>query len=259
MLRRLYRCAVRLHPSSFRQPFGDEMLYIFDQQRGTLDRFGVTLDCVFSLLRQWTLRPHTSTELAVFPLPTPAPDPIPSFGSFDTVLPRTSAIIHGALLSLIVFYMTVIAIPYSWIHVLHLRYPFVSEPAKVDVIRPEEVTATEADDHQGKAIASSSASVNPVQPQAVTISLDAYVGKYISKYPPKKIAIQIEGDYSRPHLSMSLAAAGHPRLALSPVSPTRFVIVGAENSHVDFTPDAQGKIRSLTLAVNGEVITAQRQ
>jgi hypothetical protein len=31
MLRRLYRCAVRMHPSSFRRRFGEEMLYIFDQ------------------------------------------------------------------------------------------------------------------------------------------------------------------------------------------------------------------------------------
>ena len=261
MLRRLYRYAVHLHPSSFRQRFGDEMLYIFDQQGGMRDALGVTLDCVFSLLRQWTLRPHISTELAASPLGSPAPDHIPSFESFDTVLPRTSAIIHGALLSLIVFYMTVIAIPYSWIHVLHLRYPFASEPtqphsrhSQVDVIRPEEVTPTEADDPQSKRIALSSAPVAPV-----TILLAPYVGKYISKYPPKKISIQIEGDYTRPHLSISLAAAGHPRFALSPVSSTKFVIVGAENSCVDFTADAQGKIRSLSLVVNGSVITAQRQ
>jgi len=265
MLRRLYRCAVRLHPSSFRQHFGDEMQYIFDQQRGTLDRVGVTLDCVFSLLRQWTLRPHTSTELAAFPLPTPAADHIPSFESFDTVLPRTSAIIHGALLSLIVFYLTVIAIPYSWIHVLHLRYPFASEPAQpdsrhsnVDVIRPEDVIPTEADDHQSKAIASRSTPVAPVRPHAARILLDPYVGKYISKYPPKKISIQIEGDYPSPHLSISLAAAGHSSRALSPLSPAKFIIVGAENSYVEFTPDAQGKIRTLSLVVNGKVITAQR-
>ena len=266
MLRRLYRCAVRLHPSRFRQRFGDEMLYIFDQQRGALDALGVTLDCVFSLLRQWTLRPHTRTELAAPALRSPAPDHIPSFESFDTVLPRTSAIFHGTLLSLIVFYMTVIAIPYSWIHVLHLRYPYANEPtqphsrgSKVDVVRPEDVTPTEGDDRQSKAIASSLAPVAPVQPHAVEILLDAYVGRYISKYPPEKISIQIEGDYPSPHLSISLAAAGHPSLALSPVSPMKFVIIGAENSYVDFTADAAGKIRSLSWVVNGKVITAQRQ
>ena len=261
MLRRLYRGAVRLHPSRFRQRFGDEMLYIFDQQRGMLDALGVTVDCVFSLARQWTVRPHITTQLTASPLRSPAPDHIPSFGSFDTVLPRTSAIIHGALLSLIVFYLTVIAIPYSWIHVLHLRYPFASEPtqsynrhSKADLIRAEDVTPTEADDHQSKAIASSSAAVAPV-----TILLDPYVGEYISQYPPKKISIQIEGDYPHPHLSISLAGAAHPSLALSPVSSTRFVIVGAETSYVDFIPGAQGKIRSLSLVVNGNVITAQRQ
>ena len=63
MLRRLYRCVVRLHPFSFRRRFGEEMLYIFDQQKGTLSALGVMLDCVFSLLRQWTLRPHFGIEL----------------------------------------------------------------------------------------------------------------------------------------------------------------------------------------------------
>ena len=268
MLRRLYRCAVRLHPSCFHQRFGDEMLYIFDQQRATLDALGVTLDCVFSLLRQWTLRPHLSTGLAASPLRSPAPDRIPSFESFDTVPLRTSAIIHGALLSLIVFYMTVIAIPYSWIHVLHLRYPFESDPtqpyrwhSKVDVIHPEDVIPTEADNPQGKTIAASvpRSLATPMPRHGEMILLDPYIGKYISKYPPAKISIQFEGEDLSGHLSLSLATAGHPSLALSPVSPAKFVIVGAENGYVDFTPDAQGRIRSLSLVVNGKVITAQRQ
>jgi hypothetical protein len=94
----------------------------------------------------------------------------------------------------------------------------------------------------------------------VTIWLDRYVGRYISKYPPAKISIQIEGDpLGGEHLSLSLAAAGHSSLALSPVSPARFVIVGAENSHVDFTADDQGRIRCLSLVERGNVITAQRQ
>jgi hypothetical protein len=91
------------------------------------------------------------------------------------------------------------------------------------------------------------------------ILLDPYVGKYISMHPPTRISIQIEGDYPSSHLSISLAAAAHPSLALSPVSPAKFLIVGAENGYVDFTPDAQGRIRSLSVVVNGKVITAQRQ
>lgn len=286
MLRRLYRCAVRLHPSRFRRRFGDEMLYIFDQQKGRLAALGLMLDCVFSLLRQWTLPPHIDIELLAAPLPSPTADHIPSFGTLDTFRPRASAIINGTVLSLILFCMTVSAIRYSWIHVLNLRirevefvssqqvYPqtrasgsagnstqpiiqgvkksnHISERLQVDVI-PVEPEST-----QTKSIASSSprASAAPVRTPGVTIwlRLELYVGKYISNSPPAKISIRIEGDH------LSLAAAGHPRLALSPVSPTRFVIAGAENNYVDFTPDGQGRICGLSLVESGNVITAQRQ
>ena len=90
MLRHLYRCAVRLHPSSFRQRFGEEMLYIFDQQKGTRAGLGVLLDCVVSLLRQWTLRPNTGIEASVVASPTA--DHMPCFRTIDPFRPRTSAI-----------------------------------------------------------------------------------------------------------------------------------------------------------------------
>jgi hypothetical protein len=271
MLRRLYRCAVRLHPSSFRRRFGEEMLCIFDQQRGTLAALDVTLDCVLSLLRQWTLRPHIDTELPAVPRPSPAADYIPSFETVDPFRPGASAIIHGALLSLILFYMTVFAIPYSWIYDSNLRMPGMAvdttQPRSRDSTKSSErlqvdVIPTESDDPQRKTIASSSppTPAAPVRTRGVRIWLDPYVGKYISNYPAAKISIQIEGDpLSGDHLSLSLAAAGHASLALSPVSPAKFVIVGAEDSYVDFTADAQGRICCLSFVVNGNAITAQRQ
>ncbi|MGA7931794.1 MAG: hypothetical protein WCA20_38065 [Candidatus Sulfotelmatobacter sp.] len=261
MLRRLYRCAVRLHPSSFRRRFGEEMLYIFDQQKGTLSALGVMLDCVFSLVRQWTLRPHIGIELPAAPLLSPAADHIPSFETLDPFRPRASAIINGTVLSLILFCMSVFAIRYSWIHVLNLPIPRIAVNSSQQV-GPQtrlqfDVIPTEPEGIQSKTIASSSprTPAAPVRARGGTIWLDPYVGKYISNYPPAKISIQIEGD----HLSLSLAAAGHPSLALSPVSPARFIIVGAENSYVDFTADAQGRICCLSLVVNGNTITARRQ
>jgi hypothetical protein len=63
MSRALYRCVLRLHPGGFRQQFGDEMLWIFDEASitsGTDHRFlwSVMLlaDAVRSLARQWLLR-----------------------------------------------------------------------------------------------------------------------------------------------------------------------------------------------------------
>ena len=159
MLRHLNRCAVRLHPSSFRRRFGDEMLYVFDQQKGALAALGLMLDCAASLFRQWTLRPHRGTELSLPPLPTPAADHIPLFETLDSFRPRASALINGAVLSLVLFCMTVIAIRDSWVHVLDLH------------IR-------EIDTHGDQ---QAPAQVRPSR--SVWLQLDPYVGEYISKSP----------------------------------------------------------------------------
>jgi len=270
MLRRLYRCAVRLHPSSFRRRFGEEMLYIFDQERGTLAALGVVLDCVLSLLTQWTLRSHIGTELPASPLPSRTADHIPSFESLDPFHPRTSAIIQGALLSLILFYMTVLAIPYSRIHILNLRFPEITGYATESLGRNSEesperpqvnVLPTESDVPQTKPNATSSphTPAASVRTRGETIWLDPYVGNYISNYSREKISIQIEGDPGASHLSISLAGSGHSGFALSPVSPTKFIIAGVENSYVVFTADFQGRICCLSWVVNGNATSARRQ
>jgi len=271
MLRRLYRCAVRLHPSSFRCRFGDEMLYIFDQQKGRLAALGLTLDCFLSLLRQWKLRPHSVAELSSTPLGSPTSDHIPSFETFNTFQPRTSAMIHGALLTLILFYMTAFGIRYSWIHVLDIHIPEVgaapTEPLSADSNKSSarvqvDVLPTEADGAQSKTIASSRAGspAAPVRSHGATIWLDPYVGKYVSAHPPATIWIQIERDpFQGDHLSLSLAASGHPSVTLSPVSPTRFALAGGDDSYVDFAADVRGKIYGLSLIEGGNVITAQRE
>lgn len=234
MLRRLYRWAVRLHPSSFRRRFGDEMLYIFDQQKEPLAALGMTLDCVLSLLRQWTLRPRIGVDRAVTPAGNSTADNTPLFETFDTFPPRKSAIIYGALLSLILLYMIVSAIPYSGIDFSNRIKAIVGSP--------------------------SSAPAAPAQTRGTTIWLDQYVGEYVSDNPPEKISIQIEGDAPGDnHLSLSLTGAGHSSLALTPASQTKFIILGVRNSYVDFTSDAQGEICCLSLVVNGKAITARRQ
>jgi D-alanyl-D-alanine carboxypeptidase len=60
-----YRCLVRLHPRVFREQFGLEMMWIFEQAaetHGALRLFG---DGVVSLLRQWILRPRPSSVAVV--------------------------------------------------------------------------------------------------------------------------------------------------------------------------------------------------
>jgi len=153
MLKRLYCLAVRLHPESFRQRFGDEMLYIFDQQRGVLAKLLVTWDCILSLLRQRTLRTATEMPAAIA---NPASG-FPSFHSLDPFQPSASAIINGAMLTLILFYMTVTAVPYSWIHILHPRtVEIAGEPPQAHrhnthrfpAISPLDILPTDPDVHK---------------------------------------------------------------------------------------------------------------
>jgi len=255
MLGRLYRFVVRLHPSSFRRRFGDEMLYIFDQQQGIVAALGLILDCVFSLLRQWRLQPHNGTKLSSAPLGSLTSEHIPSFETFDAFQPRTSAIIHGALLSLVLFCMTAFGIRYSWIHVLNIHIPEIgtnpTEPVELNPTHPNDtqgkniasntpptrtlirdsekspeqlhvdVIPTEGDDFQSKTIASSSprTPAAPAPTRGVTILHDPDVGKYISKYAPVKTS-QIDGSSSlRPSLDLNL-----PRATIDPSGLTKSTI-----------------------------------
>jgi hypothetical protein len=123
MLRTLYRCVLQLHPSGFRKRFSDEMLSIFDHTAGKAAAARLLTDGLMSLLRQWTLRPEFWHELS--PAPQPAPLDVPSFSTLDPFRPRAGAVIHGLVLSTIVFGATCFAIKYSWIHVLHVHIPEV--------------------------------------------------------------------------------------------------------------------------------------
>lgn len=125
MLRRLYRCALRLHPRGFRRRFGDEMLSIFDHEQAGLAAFRLLLDGLVSLTRQWTLRQEFWRELPANQALQPTPIGVPSFSTIDPFRPRSAAVVPGALLSIALFCATCFAIRYSWIHVLHVHIPEV--------------------------------------------------------------------------------------------------------------------------------------
>lgn len=129
MLRRIYRCVLRLHPPAFRSRFGDEILSIFDHANGKLSGFRLLMDSMLSLVRQWTLRPEFWRESVSAPTPQAALDGIPSFCILSPFRPRTAAVVPGLILSIAIFSLTCVAIKYSWIHVLHVRIPEVQSEA----------------------------------------------------------------------------------------------------------------------------------
>lgn len=286
MLKHLYRLAIRLHPSDFRKRFGDEMLYIFDQQEKTPALFGLVLDSLFSLLRQWASRPQEEIIGSCAPLPEPPSNGVPSFLTLTSFRPPISALVDGMVLSLILFCMTGFAIRYSWIHILNVHIREISFDLREDIhptaTRPgysvaSSVQPIRADSEKSDLVSEHlQVDVVAVEPESATgistitstkpraalgqspeatlwLRLELYVGKYISSSPRLKISIKIDGN----HLSLDIA--GQPRRALSPVSQTKFLIAGGGNGWVEFSPDQQGSIRSLCLNEGGNVITAQRQ
>jgi hypothetical protein len=52
-MRGVYRCLVWLHPAAFRQRFGEEMLWIFDEAADTCGATSLIVDAGRSLIRQW--------------------------------------------------------------------------------------------------------------------------------------------------------------------------------------------------------------
>jgi hypothetical protein len=108
-----------LHPPAFGKRFGGEMLSIFDHSEGRIAKATLLADGLWSLVRQWTLRPEFWHEIS--PVQQPVPDGVPSFHTLDPFRPRPSAVIHGLVLTSAVFGLTCFAIRYSWINILHVR------------------------------------------------------------------------------------------------------------------------------------------
>jgi CubicO group peptidase (beta-lactamase class C family) len=54
-----YRCIVQLHPSAFREQFGEEMMGIFEEAADTHGAFRLLGDGLVSLARQWIFRPKS--------------------------------------------------------------------------------------------------------------------------------------------------------------------------------------------------------
>lgn len=99
MRRALYTILVSLHPRRFRDRFGAEMIEIFDAEirRGTAAK--LLLDGAASVVRQRFLR-SSPPEPVIPPVPLAHGLCAPSFRILDEALPRRSALVNGALLSL---------------------------------------------------------------------------------------------------------------------------------------------------------------
>jgi hypothetical protein len=103
MLRPLYRCLLRLHPRTFRQRYGEEMLWIFDESTSATDRASLLIDGLVSLIRQCLARPANWEKAEVVSPAVRSANGVPLFQTVEITAPRSTALLNGMLLSLGVF------------------------------------------------------------------------------------------------------------------------------------------------------------
>jgi hypothetical protein len=89
MMRALYATLLWLHPPAFRRQFATEMLWIFDEARGSEGAFALLLDGAVSVLRQWLARSGLWIVAAALLGATLQVAPFLRIG-----LPRTAAVPH---------------------------------------------------------------------------------------------------------------------------------------------------------------------
>lgn len=102
MGRLFYVLLVRFHPRHFRERFGEEMIGIYDEDAGSRRRTTLFIDVLISLLRQCVLRPARREPALSVALPAASSD-TPVFQMLDSSLPRRSALVNGAILTLVCF------------------------------------------------------------------------------------------------------------------------------------------------------------
>jgi hypothetical protein len=251
------------------------MLSIFDQAHGTASALKLLLDALFSLSRQWTLRPEFWQDLSPAASPQPTSDGIPSFYTISPFRPRSAAVINGLVLSLAVFCMTCFAIRYSWIHVLHVRIPEVqferpswippkgaisgtSPTLQKTPISPPEKRTPPAD-----SATSALSQVPPAVavPQRRTARAATHPDTARPQYKPQVSNQQArttsaaelplksyEGTYvvdSPANLrivitvedeNLMMSMSGQERLTLAPMSEAKFAVQGIENCWIEFSP-----------------------
>ena len=113
MVRFLYACLLRLHPRWFRSRYGEEMLWLFDEESKRGAAAPLLADAAVSLVRQWAFRSDFQPE------PSPAVaagrtvDGIPVFYTAEPALPRPSAMLNGVIASVAVFALISFAIAHG--------------------------------------------------------------------------------------------------------------------------------------------------
>ncbi len=215
MLRRAYVWILRLHPRSFRQDFADEMLLIFDElaasaARPRLAESKLVGDGIFSLARQWALRPEFRRDPPVAATAPPVADGVPVFYVIGRFKPRPTALVQGLILSIAVLGAALLAIRFSWNHTVHLPFPILDSeetaptPEQQRTIIPTEIASAPATQLSPK-----NGGVGAARPQRLPAS-------------GKSLASQVEsaGKQAKDDADEERRASGPPVMGISGIRST---------------------------------------
>jgi hypothetical protein len=208
MLRFVYHWLLRLHPARFRDRFAEEMLAIFDDAAEEQTKVGLLTDGFVSLVRQWTMRSEYWEQKAIAPAHSTT-DGVPLFYTFESFKPRTSALIDGGILTVIVFYAVCLILRYTWTHPVLI--PFKGVQFQTGSTVNQQV--------------SSSTSVLPVAVTSISSGQ-----QFVSPKSGRGLKVVLPGSPGSPQSSTQAAFSDRPaherlriavppRLMLSPVAP----------------------------------------
>jgi len=282
MLRVLYGLILRAHPEYFRQRFGEEMQAIFDEAESDRVALGLLADAAVSLARQWTLRPQFWAE----PRFAVAGQGAPLFSSLESNKPRTSALIYGAFLSVLVLNAVSLTMGYAWNHPRFMdirpgygpagrvpdsklnsrvvpRQTLPAEPALyTDEGRVVLIFTTHAHAAAAAPDANSSVAVPMGTPSRASDQsaaapaaslLQSYAGTYISNSAGhERVNVAFVGG------RLQLEVAGVFSSPLTPVSDAQLLVCGGADCQVRFAANASGTVDQIEIDYAGREIQAFR-
>jgi hypothetical protein len=231
MMQSIYRVLLRLHPRRFRERFEAEML----RETPTVH---LIADALFSLARQWTLRPRFLEESAA-----PASVGGPQFFVFRETRPPTGALLEGGILSIVLFTLIGLGISHGEMPEIHSGFTGLRNLGHPLVAGLQYAVSAPARWSRARNL--------PQIPMPVsTYVLQTYVGVYVTS-EGLHVFITLERG------GLRLDLEGEPAVNLIPASETRFAADAGTTQWIEFTRDGAGHIAQMTLFRNGKILRAR--
>lgn len=251
------------------------MQSIFDEADCGLAEAALLADAVLSLLRQWSLRPQFGEESPL----VAAGEGTPLFSVLDKNKPRASALVYGALLSVLVLNGVSWTMGYAWNHpiFIELRRPVFVPPASWDrksasVPRAESTETAEPSLYTGEGrivlifpshahatneasptIFLSMTSPESARSSGAPIFLQAYPGTYLSSSESgERVKVTLNSG------RLQLEVVGFFSSPIEPIPGSQQMTCAVGNCSATFSTNASGVASRVEIHFDGRTIRASR-